>query len=175
MTLLTRLSNTAEQAYATAEKVYAVVVQLERSASNVDTRWSSFQDPVIFEDPFGVKLPIPSEYSVGMLDAIVHSKYLTGDIRRDIMSGNIQIYYTDDPNRRLELNEALRPGSTIIMAVVVAEGDFGWKKTRSSANECPRCPGQQQLISIAGQRREWYEVRNFLEREAYACAVLLVD
>ena len=91
MAFLTGNSNTAEQAYAAAEKIYAVVIHLKGTPSFADARWSCFQDPVHFEDPFGAKFPVPSEYSDRMLHAIVRSKYIDGDTGQNVRDGNIQI------------------------------------------------------------------------------------
>jgi hypothetical protein len=49
-----------------------------KSATLPDFKWSFFQDPVHFEDALGRRLPVPSEYDMDLLNAVIAKRFVEG-------------------------------------------------------------------------------------------------
>ncbi|KAL8365584.1 hypothetical protein RB595_004414 [Gaeumannomyces hyphopodioides] len=115
------LQNVVVQTCVSTQQIYGVVLEIRTSlATRPDIRWTFLQDPTMFEDVLGHKFPVPSEYDMGMLHAIIQHRFQTGPGSAEASVGDYQIL--DSRNRRMVLtdNSPLRPGSSMIMSILVA-------------------------------------------------------
>ncbi|KAI1854309.1 hypothetical protein JX266_001450 [Neoarthrinium moseri] len=101
-----------------------------------DTKWSFFQAPAMLEDALGRKLPVPSEYDLDILRAIITTRFLRGPGSVEVSNGDYEFFYAEDSEKTLPRGTALRPGSSITMAVVIPQ-------TLSFATAATRCPMPQ--------------------------------
>ena len=106
-------------------------------ANKPDCRWTSFQDPVILEDAIGRKFPVPSEYDFKMLDAIIRLKFDTGPGSVEVRLGNYQVSDARHRDSTLSSGSRLRPGSSLIMAIIISKPPSGTMTHQSCP--MPRC------------------------------------
>ncbi|MCJ1360023.1 MAG: hypothetical protein MMC33_010026 [Icmadophila ericetorum] len=96
----------------------------------------TFQDPVVLHDAMGRRIPIPSEYSLGLIQVVLCYYFQSGPGRDCVESRYYDLFYSDDKSRKLNAGDStpLVPGSSIIMAI--------WVSQRMSGC-CPKssCPG----------------------------------
>ena len=88
----------------------------------VDVRWSFFQAPVLVEDAVGEKFPVPSEYDFSLLqDIILHRFQDGGEVSSIVRRGNYELSYAGNSTHILSESVRLRPGSQVIMAVIITQ------------------------------------------------------
>lgn len=97
-----------------------------------------FQAPIILNDAMGRRIPIPSEYNIGLVQVVLCFYFQTGPGRDCVEGRYYDLFYSHDKNRKLSVdgNAPLIPGSSITMAI--------WVSQRMSSC-CPKksCPGGQ--------------------------------
>ena len=89
--------------------------------SRPDIRWTFLQDPVLVEDALGRKFPVPSEYDFTLLDRIIQHKFETGPGSIQVSYGDYQIRDGKDRELVLSSQSRLRPGSSLIMAILIGK------------------------------------------------------
>ncbi len=100
------------------------------------------------EDALGRKFPVPSEYDFALLDNIVKYKFLTGPGSAEVRRGDYQILNAKNRDLALSPKSRLRPGSSLIMAVLIG------KPSNDQACPMPRC-GSIQTEPAVGGGRKW--------------------
>lgn len=101
-----------------------------RSAFSIDTRWTFFQSPHIFEDALGRVYPIPSEYDIDLIRTIIKNKFRQLPGYRQILLGNYELFKTRNTRHLISERTYIQPGATISMAILL--------NTPSTGTEC--CP-----------------------------------
>ena len=108
-----------------------------------------FQAPVILNDAMGRRIPIPSEYNMGLVQVVLCFYFQTGPGRDCVEGRYYDLFYSNDKSQKLGVddNAPLIPGSTITMAI--------WVSQRMSGC-CPKksCPGGQ-ITKTAGGGCIW--------------------
>lgn len=114
-----------------------MVIEIQNSITKApDIRWTFFQDPVILEDALGRKIPVPSEYDFSLLDAIIKCKFQEGPGATHVAINNYEIMDARNRVHILSTNSQLKPGSTLIMAILL-----GMPPSVVLTNE--RCPSPE--------------------------------
>lgn len=104
------------------------VEQLERMGQQCpppDLRYTWLQEPVRLEDPLGRYIPIPSEYSFGMMEVVIVERCKAGPGARKIAKGQYQISNARNSNQIISKSRftGLIPGLQLRMAVFMYEVD----------------------------------------------------
>lgn len=119
---LSRITRFAQNASLLSQRIFEAVVQLQASISTttVDTRWTYFQAPTRVEDALGRVFPVPSEYSMSELHALLRYHFRKGPGSQQVRNGDFKL--TDRRNRavlnRVSMPELL-PGLDIVMSILV--------------------------------------------------------
>ncbi|KAK0619586.1 hypothetical protein B0T14DRAFT_519521 [Immersiella caudata] len=132
------LENLVTSACVSTQQIYAVVLEIRGAVLNrPDIRWTYLQDPVLVEDALGRKFPVPSEYDFALLDRIIQHKFVEGPGSTQVSHGDYQIRDARKRDMVLTPGSFLRPGSSLIMAILVAKPPRG----TLTDHECPmpRC------------------------------------
>ncbi|KAI0386038.1 hypothetical protein F5Y04DRAFT_162316 [Hypomontagnella monticulosa] len=134
----------------TTQQTYAVVLEIRNSLQGPDTRWSFFQAPLVVEDPLGYKFPVPSEYDVDALDAIVKHRFRTGPGSFEVKFENYE-YLQTGTGEVLFRQSMFPPGAAITMAIVLILPE------PPPHGICP-VPGchSNQTVESPGGGRTWY-------------------
>lgn len=120
-------------------KVYKSNVQstqsLEKMGSEVpplDIKHTWLQDPVRLEDPFGRYIPIPSEYSFSMMEAVVIDRYKADPNARRIQLKQFEIFNPRNSDQAIteEQSTGFIPGMQLRMAVILY-------KINAQTDRCP--------------------------------------
>jgi hypothetical protein len=111
-----------------------------------------FQAPLVVEDAFGCKFPVPSEYDFNLLDTIVRKKFDTGPGSLDILAGNYEYFKTKNSADVLSKTSRLLPGTAITMAVIIV----GPTLTDETC-PMPKCRSNQ-TSACSGGGRTWYDL-----------------
>ncbi|KAM7186431.1 hypothetical protein V8F33_011824 [Rhypophila sp. PSN 637] len=120
---LSQIARFTQSASLLSQRIFEAVVQLQASVSaiSVDTRWTYFQAPVKVEDALGRVFPVPSEYSMCELEALLRCRFRKGPGRKQVRYGDFKL--TDRRNKAV-INRAtmpeLIPGLDIIMSIVIS-------------------------------------------------------
>ena len=133
--------------------MYAVVVEIKQSITNPivpDIRWTFFQDPFIVEDALGRKFPVPSEYDISLLNAIIKHKFEKGPGAREVAAGYYEIVDARNRLHNLSKKSCPKPGSLLIMAIIVRKPD----KCADHSCPIPQC-GSENTIEVLGGGRLW--------------------
>ena len=102
------------------QQIYGILLEIKGSV--VDVRWSFFQAPVMVEDAVGEKFPVPSEYDFSLLqDIILHRFQDGGQVSSIVRRGNYELSYAKNSAYILSESVRLRPGSQVIMAVIITQ------------------------------------------------------
>ena len=106
-----------------------VLETLGSQGPSPDLRHTWLQDPVRLEDPLGRYIPIPSEYSFGMMKAVVEELFKVGPGAQTIRYGRYEVFNAHNPNQILveEHFAGFLPGSHLIMAILLP---LDWLKGR---------------------------------------------
>jgi hypothetical protein len=135
------------------QQIYGVVLEIRSAVlSRPDIRWTFFQDPVLVEDALGRKYPVPSEYDFGLLDLIIRHKFDIGPGSTEVQHGDYQILDAKARDLALSTQSRLRPGSLLIMAILVGKPPPGVLADRA----CPmrRCTSVK-TTQVEGGGRVW--------------------
>lgn len=101
-----------------SQQIYDVILET-RSALLLDTRWTFFQTPYFFEDALGRTYPIPSEFNVGLMRAIIKGQFSEMPGYRQVLLGNYELFKTRDSQQVISATTYLRPGTAITMAILL--------------------------------------------------------
>ncbi|KAI0890777.1 hypothetical protein F4806DRAFT_371146 [Annulohypoxylon nitens] len=147
------LADAVAKACISTQKIYAVVLEIRGSNTSVpDIRWSFFQDPYVVEDALGRKFPVPSEFDYSLLNTIIKHKFQDGPGSVLVSTGDYELMDAKNRLQILSVESRLRPGSSIIMAVIVSKPE-----SAVIANE--RCPmplcRSDDTIAVLGGGRQW--------------------
>ena len=133
------------------QQIYGVVVEIRGTLlSRPDTRWTFLQDPVLVEDAIGRKFPVPSEYDFALLDRIIRHKFETGPGSTPVRQGDYQIMDARDRELVLSLQSHLRPGGSLIMAILIGKPPPGILTDR--ACPMPHCASSKTTEAEGGGR-----------------------
>ncbi len=133
------------------QQIYGVVVEIRGALiSRPDTRWTFLQDPVLVEDALGRKFPVPSEYDFTLLQRIIQHKFETGPGSTQVSHGDYQIMDARHRELALPLQAHLRPGSSLIMAILIGKPPTGILTDR--ACPMPRCASDKTMEAEGGGR-----------------------
>jgi hypothetical protein len=136
------------------QQIYRVVLEIRESViSQPDCRWTFFQDPVRVEDALGRKFPVPSEYDFTLLDKIIQHKFTTGPGSVEVGLGDYQVMESRRSSIILSSESRLRPGSSLIMAILLGKPPPGVLTDQSCP--MPRC-GSTETNCLEGGGRVWY-------------------
>jgi hypothetical protein len=101
-------------------QIYGLLLEIK--GSMLDVRWTYFQAPLQVEDAMGRKFPVPSEYDFSLLQAIIQHRFRdNGTVALMVQKGDYELSYAKQRNRVLSANTGIRPGSQIVMAVILEE------------------------------------------------------
>ena len=120
--------------------------------SRPDIRWTFLQDPVLVEDALGRKFPVPSEYDFGLLDRIIRHRFDSGPGSTEVQHGDYQVLDAKARGLALSPQSRLRPGSLLIMAILVGRPPRGVLADR--ACPMPRCTSVR-TTQVDGGGRVW--------------------
>lgn len=133
-----------------AQKTLEAILQLQASLP-VDIRWTHFQAPVKVEDALGRIFPVPSEYDLSDLHALIRHRFRKGPGNREIGAGSFKLI---DKRNRVVVNRSsmsrLLPGLDILMSIIVADAAIGMKET-CPATQC----ASQNTVSVPWGGRTW--------------------
>jgi hypothetical protein len=128
------------------QQIYGLLLDIK--SSNLDVRWTWFQAPLQVEDALGKKFPVPSEYDFPTLQDIIRPFNGEGLVAMMVRSGDYELAYANHRTQILSRNALLRPGSYIIMAVIVV-------RSLGSQQSCPmlRCGSTETKVERGGGYR----------------------
>jgi hypothetical protein len=133
------------------QQIYGVVVEIRGAVLNrPDIRWAFLQDPVLVEDALGRKFPVPSEYDFTLLDRIIQHKFEEGPGSAQVSQGDYQIRDAKDRHLVLSSQSRLRPGCSLIMAILIGKPPPGILTDR--ACPMPRCSSMETIQAEGGGR-----------------------
>ena len=129
--------------------MYSIALEIRDSIRSVDTRWTFFQAPIVVEDTFGFKFPVPSEYDFSTLETIIRHRFREGEASRHVKAGNYELFKTRSSEEVIKSNSRLFPGMEITMAIILT-------RLVSSDEVCPmpRCRSSRTMI-VPGGGRNW--------------------
>jgi hypothetical protein len=117
----------------------------------VDTRHTFFQAPVKVEDALGRIWPVPSEYSVDDLHAIIRRKFVDQPGHAEIEAGNYEIFNQENGLQTISTGRdiILVPGMSVVMALLV-------KSIAGGGSLCPLpiCASDNTVV-VTGGGRKW--------------------
>ncbi|KAK4210715.1 hypothetical protein QBC37DRAFT_485230 [Rhypophila decipiens] len=151
---LSQIARFTQNASLLSQRIFEAVVQLQGSVSaiRVDTRWTYFQPPVKVEDALGRVFPVPSEYSMSELHALLRCRFRKGPGRKLVEYGDFKL--TNRRNKAMVDRACmpdLLPGLDIIMSIIidVALGE--------NAEVCPitECSSENTIPAPWGGGRTW--------------------
>jgi hypothetical protein len=116
--------------------------------ARVDTRFTFFQAPVRVEDALGRVWPVPSEYSMDDLQAILLSKFIGQPGHGEIEAGNYEVINQQDSRQAITANHALTPGMNIVVAIVM-------QSVVGRDEVCPvtSCQSKETIEMLSGGRK----------------------
>jgi hypothetical protein len=119
--------------------------------TSVDTRYTFFAEPMKFEDALGRIWPVPSEYSLNDLHAILLSKFIGKPGQDDVEAGNYELSTRSGlPIGANRKEFASLPGMHVIMAVII-------QSTYSGHGSCPanNCHSKESPELMPDGSRKW--------------------
>ena len=130
---------------------------VEIKSTMLDVRWTHFQAPLQVEDALGIKFPVPSEYDFATLQVIIQQRYQEGPIAEEVRSGEYELSYATNSKVILDEGTPLRPGSQVIMGVIL-EGKL---------DSCPIPSCSSTALKLApGGGKEWQALHHYYHRFA---------
>lgn len=135
------------------QQIYLTLIDIKAGlASRPDVRWTFLQEPVLVEDALGRKFPVPSEYDFSLLDRIIRHKCETGPGSDQVKQGDYQVLDAKKRDMILSAQSRLRPGSLLLMALLVAKPPAHVLADR--ACPMPRCASVS-TTQVQGGGRIW--------------------
>jgi len=135
------------------QQIYGVVLEIRGSLATPNAKWTYFQDPLIVEDALGFKFLVPSEYDFELLNVIIKHRFLEGPGSSRVQAGNYEIFSAKDSQVVISENVRVRPGSSIIMAILMDKPAN--KVYTDEMCPMPRC-GSTLTTAAPGGGRVWY-------------------
>jgi hypothetical protein len=130
------------------QQIYGVL--LEVKGSIVDIRWTYFQAPMQVEDALGYKFPVPSEYEFSLLQNIIYHRFQDdGQVAVMVQRGGYELSYANNSHQTLSSGVRLRPGSQVIMAVILEK-----EVVNQRACPMPRCKSME-ATAVSGGGYRW--------------------
>ncbi|KAM7219471.1 hypothetical protein V8F06_005205 [Rhypophila decipiens] len=119
---LSQIARFTQNASLLSQRIFGAVVQLQASVSaiSVDTKWTYLQAPVKVEDALGRVFPVPSEYSMCELHALLRYRFRNSPGRKQVKNGDFKL--TNRRNKAVVDRECmpdLLPGLDIIMSIII--------------------------------------------------------
>ncbi|KAI4218987.1 MAG: hypothetical protein L6R36_008633 [Xanthoria steineri] len=130
------LIDIANRLWTSNVQIVNLVTHLQDTPPVPDVQHTYFQPPCILEDALGRPLPVPAEYDLNMLRAVISARFSSGPGHKKVHAGEYEIFNTSDTAQLLsELDfQSLVPGMNITMAFVIG------RYQHRTLEECPR-PG----------------------------------
>lgn len=125
-------------------KMHTVLLDIKESV--LDVRWTYFQAPIQVEDALGYKFPVPSEYDFSLLQEITQHRFQDeSEVAFLINQGEYELSYATNSTQILSSNARMRPGSQVIMAVIL-------NSEVESKEVCPmpKCPSSEIKSALGG-------------------------
>lgn len=132
------------------------------SLDRIDTQWTFFQKPYVFEDALGRKYPIASEYNFELIQAIIKEKFLGMPGYRQVLLGNYELFKTQNARESISVDTYLPPGSAITMAILLNAPD-----TTSTHCPMPQCRSTRALREERGGTLWSVRTSTVLRLDAY--------
>jgi hypothetical protein len=102
------------------QQIYSLLLEIKSSV--LDVRWTYFQAPLQVEDALGERFPVPSEYDFSLLQQIIRHRFQDdGQVSALVREGDYELSYANNSNQVLSNGHRLRPGSQLVMAVVIGK------------------------------------------------------
>lgn len=127
---------------------------MRESVLRIDTRFTWAQAPVKFEDALGRVYPIPSEFSLGILRAIIELQFRNVPRSSYVKRGQYEVYNARKPSEFLSDAEDMQllPGMQLTMAVLIEDDELRKEPTFCPIMSC----GSTKTFFLHGGRRRWY-------------------
>src|SRR5204863_6492305 len=119
--------------------------------TSIDTRYTFFQAPIKVEDALGRIWPVPSEYSVNDLHAIIRSKFIEQPGQDEAKAGNYELFNQKNSQQIIAANSGfeLLPGMNITMSVVI-------QTILGGSGDCPLTSCESwETVDMPGGGRKW--------------------
>lgn len=131
------------------QQTYALLLEIRDrgSVGSPDPRFLYLQAPLLVEDAFGFKFPVPSEYDYDLFEKVVKHKFLQhgkGCGSLDVEAGNYELFRTTNSSQVITERSRLVPGDAITMAILVRRpilADEACPMPRCGSNRTYRGPG----------------------------------
>ncbi|KAK3375630.1 hypothetical protein B0T24DRAFT_664789 [Lasiosphaeria ovina] len=127
---LTQIACLTQSTSLLAQRIFDSIANLQMTISANDTRWTHLQSPVKVEDALGRQFPMPSEYSIGDLLALIQHRFREGPGQPEVTRGKFNLF--DRRNSvamaTQNLETRLLPGLDIVMSIII-EGASGREET----------------------------------------------
>ncbi|KAI9640354.1 hypothetical protein NHQ30_011099 [Ciborinia camelliae] len=150
--LLQYIKEAVDQSLLSLQQILKLVQELRGMAPAEDSRFTYFQAPTKVEDALGRVFPVPSEYSLGALQAIIQHRFKDGPGQPQVSNDDYEIF--NNKNRKQIMSEAscnicgLPPGSMLIMTIILDNiGEPG-----DGVCPMPRCGSRNTSLVIQGGR-----------------------
>lgn len=133
------------------KQIIDILMRQHSTTTGPDLHHTWFQQPIKFEDALGRVLPVPSEYNLGKINAIILDQFRVGPGHDKVSCGEYELFNSIDARQPLsdpEL-EMLIPGMSITMAFVIGLYE------QQPVKKCPRPSCQTREFSTpatGGQR-----------------------
>ncbi|KAI1751045.1 hypothetical protein F4782DRAFT_506568 [Xylaria castorea] len=118
---LASLESMVAQACIAVQRISSTVFEIKANMVSTDARWSFFQAPCMFEDALGRKIPVPSEYDLDLLHAIIRQRFQTGPGAIEVSTGGYDVFYANNSRDVLRPGTMIIPASSIKMAIRVPQ------------------------------------------------------
>jgi hypothetical protein len=129
----------------------------ETQLMSPDLRHTWLQPPVRLEDPLRRYIPIPSEYSFSMMQAVILAQFESGPGSTIVRSGDYEIANSKDCNQVVTADSftGFIPGMDLRMAIIMYQQEsFVVQSTMESCLN-PEC-GAQDCADAEGGGKTWY-------------------
>ncbi|KAL9046037.1 MAG: hypothetical protein Q9214_001031 [Letrouitia sp. 1 TL-2023] len=148
------------QIWETNVQIIRLLIQLQNITQAPDLRHTWFQPPCRFENALGRVIPVPSEYSLSQLRAIISEQFKAGPGHENVLFGEYELFNTFNTSQRLSESELDGLVPDITMAFVIG------RSVSHAMNLCPRakCHAPGSTPVKAGGRvctscNAWFDVR----------------
>ncbi|KAI0189040.1 hypothetical protein F4808DRAFT_445793 [Astrocystis sublimbata] len=147
---LASLESMVTKACVAVQQIYTTVLEIRTNMVSTDARWSFFQSPCLFEDALGRKIPVPSEYDLDLLHAIIRQRFRNGPGAPEVRAGDYEVFYTNNSRKILRHGAAMIPSSSLRMAIKLPQA----LKFALGDQACPmpRCMSQMTTTASWGGR-----------------------
>lgn len=141
----------------TTQQIYGMVLEIRSSLPGVDARFTYYQLPFHVEDALGRVFPIPSEFDFRMINVIITAQFDEGPGSSDVKLGNYELFRSQDKAQPIAPNTVLRPGTKIVMAILLDERGYEISGERCPMPKCrsPNTSHAQGEVKSGGSHKQW--------------------